>query len=231
MRQPQAGRTQNETSPSSSTSTSIGRGPCRTPPACRPSSRSTALHASSSAERLERRRDPHDRVEELGLVEHLADRLGVVDRRRRRARARRRPAARRPPPGDARGGRRRSSRARGGRGSPWVAHDRELARLGEQDAVLAPQLAVLLPRPARAEAGREQPEHPRVLARRGTPGGARQWIVRSMVGTKVGCSMCANAAGTQASVSAASRTGSAGRGSRGAHPARRRAAPASGRSS
>ena len=34
-----------------------------------------------------------------------------------------------------------------------------------------------------------------------------------MVGTKSGSSMCANAAGIQASVSAASRTGSAGRGS------------------
>ena len=48
-----------------------------------PSSRSTALHASSSASGLELRLDPHDRVEELRLVEHLADRLGVVDRRRR----------------------------------------------------------------------------------------------------------------------------------------------------
>ena len=46
----------------------------------------------------------------------------------------------------------------------------------------------------------------------GTPGAARQWIVRSMVGTNVGCSMCAKAAGIQASVSAASSTGSAGRG-------------------
>ena len=49
----------------------------------------------------------------------------------------------------------------------------------------------------------------------GTPGAARQWIVRSMVGTNVGCSMCANAAGIHASVSAASSTGSTGRGSAG----------------
>ena len=34
-----------------------------------------------------------------------------------------------------------------------------------------------------------------------------------MVGTKFGCSMCAKAAGIHASVSAASSTGSAGRGS------------------
>ena len=39
----------NSRSPSSSTSTSITRGPWRTPPAARPTTRSTALHASSRA--------------------------------------------------------------------------------------------------------------------------------------------------------------------------------------
>ena len=70
-------------SPSSSTSTSITRGPCRGPPAARPTSRSTALAASSRLQRLELGLDPHARVEEVGLVEHEPDRLGVVHRRGR----------------------------------------------------------------------------------------------------------------------------------------------------
>ena len=52
----------------------------RPPSAWRPRSRSTALHASSSCLGLEGGLDPHARVEELPLVEHLPHRLGLVDR-------------------------------------------------------------------------------------------------------------------------------------------------------
>ena len=50
-----------------------------------------------------------------------------------------------------------------------AAHDRELARLGEQHAVLAPQLAVLLPRPAAPRRVENSAEHPRC-----SPGAARR---------------------------------------------------------
>ena len=117
-------RTQNETSPSSSTSTSIGRGPWRTPPALPPQLPLDRLARVEQRLGLQRRLDPHDRVEELRLVEHLADRLGVVDRRRRQHPHADAPAARRPRPGGAPAGRRRSSRARGGRITAGCARSR-----------------------------------------------------------------------------------------------------------
>ena len=68
---------------------SIARGPWRTPPASRPSRASSALTASSSASGSSCGLDEQARVQEARLVEHLADRVGVVG-----ARAREHPHAR-----------------------------------------------------------------------------------------------------------------------------------------
>ena len=59
---------------------SIGRGPCRTPPARRPSSDSISLHFLEELLRAELCLDLDHRVEEVRLVEHLALGRGLVDR-------------------------------------------------------------------------------------------------------------------------------------------------------
>ena len=151
------------TSPSSSTSTSIGRGPWRTPPGSRPSARSTALHASSSASGPSSvsirthalRNSGWSSTSPTGSVSYTdeeasdlhAVRPQLLDRRLQH----------RAPVADV-------------RAEPEVAEPltdadhRELARLGEQRAVGGPQLAVLLPRAAGGEARAVVGQHP--LARR-----------------------------------------------------------------
>ena len=155
-------------SPSSRRSTSIGRGPWRTPPSrSRPSSRSTALHASSSASGSSSVAIRTHALRNARLVEDEADGIGVVGRRRREHASRRGRAARRPPPAGWRGGRRRSSRGRGSRsscrGPVERLEQRELAALREQDAVARPQLAVLL---EEAVGGGGRAEDARAPARR-----------------------------------------------------------------
>ena len=88
-------------SPSSSRSMSSGRGPWRGPAKSRPCSASIALQTSSSASGSSAVRIADHGVQEVGLVEDLADRLGLVERTRR-PRPRRR----------ARAGRRRRRRCR-----------------------------------------------------------------------------------------------------------------------
>ena len=73
-----AARVSSSRSPSSSRSTSSGRGPCRGPPNTLPRSTSIALHASSSSSGSSSVADSDDGVEEVRLVEDLADRLGLV---------------------------------------------------------------------------------------------------------------------------------------------------------
>ena len=67
-------------SPSSRMSMSIARGPWRTPAAPRPELALEALDRVEQLERLERGLHAHARVQEARLVEHLADRVGVVGR-------------------------------------------------------------------------------------------------------------------------------------------------------
>ena len=158
----------NDTSPSNSTSTSIGRGPCRTPPA---SPAQLALDRLARVEqrlRARARSRPHDRVEELRLVEHLADRLGVVDRRRRQhlhADARQRVdrgLQMRPAVADVRaepevaGARHRGRRT--------IASWRECTSRTPSSLHSSPSSSHVPPAPRRVL---NTPEHPRVLARAG----------------------------------------------------------------
>ena len=193
-----------------------GRSPAR---ASRPSCALDRLARRRAAPRAQRRSRTRTRgVEERGLVEDLADRVGLVGRRRRDDHARRARRARRPPPAGAPGGRRGSSRGRGSR-TPASPQQRQLAALGEQRAVGAPELAVLLEEPVVGEARAEDaraPGSPPARARR-----ARKWIVRSTVGAARGRGQAARTAtGIQASASSASAAASSG-----AWPSRRRIQP------
>ena len=104
-------------------------------------------------------------VEERPLVEHLADGLGLVDGRGGEDLDALAAQRRRRPPAGGRAARRRWSRGRGSRSrSARPPHQRELARLDEQHAVLAPQLAVLLDHPAGRHARGEPGPHPGMVA-------------------------------------------------------------------
>ncbi len=58
---------------------SIARGPWRGPPGARPSRPLEVFDGVEQLERRERRVDAHAAVQEAGLVEELADRIGVID--------------------------------------------------------------------------------------------------------------------------------------------------------
>ena len=59
---------------------SIGRGPWRGPPKTRPCSASIALQTSSSSSGLQGGPHPDGGVQEVGLIEDLPDRLGLIER-------------------------------------------------------------------------------------------------------------------------------------------------------
>ena len=108
-------------------------------------------------------------------------------------------------------GRRRSS-------SPAVHEQGELARVGEQHAVAAPHLAVLLEEAAGRRRRAEDGEH-RLLGDRRGRRGARKWTVRSMVGAATGRVSRGSGEGHHASAYIASAGASSGCGVGEAQPA------------